>query len=148
MKGLNILRGREGVILDTMLFIYFFEDTAPHAASCEQLLNRMADGVFSGVVTPITIAELLVKPLQARRADVAQRYRNAINGMPNLTVSVIDQQIGALAGALRAKYRLPLPDLFQVATALRSAKPTLITNDRDLKRVTEIDVVLLDELAG
>jgi predicted nucleic acid-binding protein len=148
MKGLGILRGRQGVVLDTMLLIYFFEDQRPQAGVCEQLLTSMADGAFSGVVTPIPVAELLVKPLRGRRADVAQRYRNALNAMPNLTVSVIDQHTGALAGALRAKYNLPLPDLFQVATSMRSPKPTLVTNDRDLKRVSEVDVVLLDDLAA
>jgi len=38
-----------------------------------------------------------------------------------------------------------LPDLFQVACAMENGG-TLITNDKALKRVSEVRVVLLDEI--
>ncbi len=148
MKPIDRLRNRHGVVLDTMVFIYLFEDAGPLAATCQDLLDRMAAGLFGGVVTPITAAELLVKPLKQRRADVADRYRNALAAFPNLSHMALDEDAGCMAAALRAKYSLPLPDLLQAAAALRAPKPTLVTNDRDLARVEEIEVVLLSQLAG
>ncbi len=55
-------------------------------------------------------------------------------------------EVGWMAGALRAKYKLPLPDMIQAAFALQSARPSLLTNDRTLRRVEEVDVFLLDDL--
>ena len=51
-----------------------------------------------------------------------------------------------LAGALRAKYGLPLPDMIQAACALSASDPVLLTNDKALRRVTEVRIVFLDEL--
>ena len=52
-----------------------------------------------------------------------------------------------MAGSLRAKYGLPLPDMFQVAAALSQPANAIITNDHDIQRVREIDVFLLGDLA-
>jgi predicted nucleic acid-binding protein len=52
-----------------------------------------------------------------------------------------------MAGSLSAKYGLPLSDMFQAAAALAQPAKTIITNDRDIQRVREIDVFLLNDLA-
>ena len=51
-----------------------------------------------------------------------------------------------MAGSLKAKYGLPLPDMFQVAAALAQPANAIITNDRDIQRVRETDVFLLSDL--
>jgi predicted nucleic acid-binding protein len=52
-------------------------------------------------------------------------------------------ETGLLAGSLRAKYGLPLPDMIQVACAMRSNTPTLITNDTAMEQIEEVEVFLL-----
>ncbi|MBN1268998.1 MAG: type II toxin-antitoxin system VapC family toxin [Kiritimatiellae bacterium] len=146
MKSLRRLRGRTGVVLDTMLFIYLFEDEPRHAALCERLLAEAETGTFRAVVTPVTAAELIVKPIRQGRPDLADRYRSALAGLSNTTFPPLDLDIGWMAGALRAKYSLPLPDMLQCAIAMRSGKPTLITNDRALIKVEEVDILVLDDL--
>ena len=131
-----------------MFFIYLFEDVSKYAALCEQILGQVANGFCHGVVTPVTAGELLVKPLQQQRPDIADRYRSAIGAFANIEAIPITVETGWLAGALRAKYGLPMPDMIQVATALQSEKPALITNDRVLKRITEVQVFLLDDLVA
>jgi len=145
MKMPRRLKGRKGVVLDTMLFIYLFEDHPHYAPVCDFLFNQMTAGIFAGVVTPVTIAEVLLKPIKDRRVDIAERYQATLGTLPNLSPVLIDHELGAMAGALRAKYNLPLPDMFQVAAALHSEKPTLISNDKHLSKVTELDLVLLSE---
>ena len=68
--------------------------------------------------------------------------------MPNLSNINFDIEIGFMAGSLRAKYALLLPDMFQVAAALTQPANAIITNDRDIKRVQETDVFLLSDLAN
>jgi predicted nucleic acid-binding protein len=146
VKALEKLRGRPGVLLDTMVFIYLFEDVPAYAPVCENLLSRMTTGWFGGIATPITLAELIVKPLQQGRGDVADRYRNAVSGLRNLAIEPLGPDAGYIAGALRAKYRLPLPDLLQCAAALGHPRPAVVTNDRELRKVEEVEVFLLEDM--
>lgn len=111
------------------------------------MFNQIKDGLFSAIVTPITAAEVLVKPLKMGQLSIADNYRNAIRNMPNLSNIKFDTEIGFMAGSLRAKYALLLPDLFQVAAALAQPANALITNDRDIQRVQETEVFLLSDLA-
>jgi len=140
------VKGCRGVVLDTMVFIYFFEDHPIFGPISEFLFDQAARGVFSASLTPVTAAELLVKPLRAGRTEIADRYRRALGSLPNLTVVNLTWEMGCMAGALRARYNLPLPDLLQVAAALRENRPTLVTNDKALKVIKEVRVVLLDDL--
>ena len=144
---LKDLNGRQGVVIDTMVFIYLFEDHPTFGELCEDLFNQIKDGIFSAIVTPITAAEVLVKPLKKGQLSIADNYRNAIRNMPNLSNINFDVEIGFMAGSLRAKYASLLPDMFQVATALTQPANAIITNDRDIQRIQEIDVFLLSDLA-
>jgi predicted nucleic acid-binding protein len=146
VTSMRDLAGRQGVVLDTMIFIYLFEDHPDYAELCEHILERLSAGIFSGVVTPITAAEILVKPLGQRQFSIADRYRAALRSLPNVILPGLDVDIGFIAGSLRAQYQLPLPDMFQAATALSYPARTLITNDKRLQRLKEIDVFLLDEM--
>jgi len=47
---------------------------------------------------------------------------------------------------LRAKYRLQLPDALQLAVALVSRCDVFLTNDARLKQISEVRVLLLDDL--
>ncbi len=131
-----------------MVLIYLFEDQKRYAPVCERLLAEVGRGAFEAVVTPITMAELIVKPLKEGRPDLANAYRAVLTGHPNLSLSAIDSDIGWMAGALRAKYGLALPDMLQAAAAMRAQRPVLISNDRVLRKVEEVEVLLLDDLVG
>ena len=55
VKGWKALKGREGVVLDTMVWIYLFEDQPRYAQTCERLIRGAADGGYSGVISPVSI---------------------------------------------------------------------------------------------
>jgi predicted nucleic acid-binding protein len=47
---------------------------------------------------------------------------------------------------LRAKYNLSLTDAFQVSNALFANCEAILTNDQMLRRVSEIRILILDDL--
>lgn len=143
MKLPKRLAGRKGVVLDTMIFVYLFEDSPQFGSVSEFILEQGRLGKFESIVTPITAAELMVKPLQNKRYDLADRYRLALRSMQNVVPVAFSFETGLLAGSLRAKYGLPLPDMIQVACAMRSNTPTLITNDKAMEQIEEAEVFLL-----
>jgi predicted nucleic acid-binding protein len=54
--------------------------------------------------------------------------------------------MGRRAAELRARYNLSLTDAFQIAVALQSGCDAFLTNDMTLKRVSELSVVVLEEM--
>jgi predicted nucleic acid-binding protein len=143
MKLPKRLSGRKGVVLDTMIFIYLFEDSPHFGSVSEFILEQASLGKFESVVTPITAAELIVKPLQNKRYDLADRYRLALRSMRNVVPVALSFETGLLAGSLKAKYDHPLPDMIQIACAMQSKTPTLITNDKAMEQIDEAEVFLL-----
>lgn len=146
MKLPSLLHGGHDVVLDTMIFIYLFEDDQKYGRCCEWLLQQAAEGVFTGVITPVTAAELLVKPLKLKRTALADHYRAALRSLPNIRLVDISPEAGFMAGALRAKYNLPLPDMIQAATAMEINSTALISNDKSLQRIKEVNIIPLDSL--
>ena len=142
------LCGARSAVLDTVVLICHFEDSAAYGDRAESVLREASNEVFEAIITPVTAAELLVKPVQADRPDTADRYRTAMAHLENASRCDLSWNAGCMAGALRARYGLPLPDMFQVAVAMETGSCALITNDRDLRQVDEIPIVLLDDLTA
>ncbi|MFB2977929.1 type II toxin-antitoxin system VapC family toxin [Microseira sp. BLCC-F43] len=56
------------------------------------------------------------------------------------------QYLAIQAEQIRSRYNLQLPDAFQIAIALAANCEAFLTNDVILRRVTELRVLVLDEL--
>ena len=82
-----------------------------------------------------------------QKITIADRYRRAIGNISNLKLFQFDIQTGFMAGALRARYGLPLSDMFQIAAAMSHPAKAFITNDKALRLVNEVDLFLIDEMA-
>ena len=144
---LKKLKGRENVLLDTMLFIYLFEGDGKYADLVEKIIDLANEKAFSAIVSPISAAEILVKPVRLGETAIADKYRSVLCNIPNVKSVPLNFEIAFLAGSLRGKYGLPIPDMFQAATAIYHSKsPAIFTNDKALKRLAEeLDVYILDE---
>ncbi len=136
--------GRVGA--DTVVFIYHLEDHPRYAPLTQQVFEAWENGRNSGVTSVITILEILVKPKREGEEGVARDYLELLTTYPNLSIWEVDIGVAELAADLRAKYGIRTPDALQLAAALRAGAGGFITNDRGLKEVTELEVVLLDEL--
>lgn len=146
MAGItSALRAHQRVGLDTSVFIYHLEGTSRYAPCVASVFGELAYGSFQGITSVLTLMELTVKPLQLGRPDVADEYEVLLSNYPNLTIVDVDKATARSAAGLRATYRLRPADALQVAACLREDATALLTNDRDLRRVTEIQVLLLDD---
>ncbi len=50
------------------------------------------------------------------------------------------------AAMLRARCRLSTPDAIQVTTALERHAPAFLGNDKSLRKITEIECLILDDI--
>lgn len=72
-------------------------------------------------------------------------YARAISSYPHLLIVGLDRASARRAAELRAAHRLRPADALQVGACLEHGATALLTNDRGLRRVSELKVLLLDD---
>ena len=133
--------------IDTAPFIYYIEATSSFDHPVVELFDEcVAAGRNPAVTSVITLTEVLVGAVGGGRRDLARRYRELLGHSDNLTLLTISPDVAERAAEVRVRHGLRLPDAFQVAAALVAGAAYLITNDVALKRVEDLEVVVLAEL--
>lgn len=132
--------------IDTAPVIYFIEAHPVYLPVVKPFFQQLEDGRFTAVTSTITLLEVLVHPLRQNRSDLVHKYRLIIRQAKGLTLYGITLDIAEQAAALRAAYNLRAPDAIQIAASIYVNAPFFLTNDHDLQRVTELDVLVLDNL--
>jgi predicted nucleic acid-binding protein len=133
--------------IDTPVFIYHIEQSSSRAGAATALLRAVEEGRFEGVTSVITTLEVTIQPLRLGRAEIADAYEALLGEIPNLTIVDVDARVARIGAELRATYRLRTPDALQIAACLAHGAEAFITNDRRLRRVTEIDVMVLEDFS-
>lgn len=128
------------VLVDTNPIIYLLEGSS-RAARFRSIFEAIDAGRIHGIVTPITIAEVVSGPLKSGNDALAERYRRTLSQSPSWTVRDIDTDIAVLAARLRLRHKLKLPDAIQLAAAIHESCYALVTHDRDFASVTELPVL-------
>lgn len=144
LKGLPPDRERIGI--DTNVFIYFLEDHLRYASWCTALFARIEGGRNPAVTSTVTLLELFVQPYRERKEELAQKIFGLATTYPKLDWIPVTLDIADRAAELRAHYRLSTPDSIQLATAINSQATRFYGNDRALKRVKEINCLILDDI--
>lgn len=98
---------------------------------------------MSGV---ITLTEVLVHPLRQGDLALAQRYRMMLTQNQDFQLCAVTEFVAEKAAELRARHNLRTPDALHVATAIEYGCDTILTNDRGIARVSDIRVLILDDL--
>jgi predicted nucleic acid-binding protein len=139
------LRRHERIGVDTPVFIYHIEGTTHLAGLAGVAMDELAGGAFTGVISVLTLMEIAVKLLQMRRPDVAEEYEVLLANYPNLAIAALDRPTARRAAELRAEYRLRPADALQVAACLEQGATAFLSNDRELRRITHLQVWMLDD---
>jgi predicted nucleic acid-binding protein len=145
MSWLKQLDRIHQIFLDTAPVIYYVEKNPSFASMLQPVFNRLDDGNLTAVVSPITLAECLVLPYRLGESKVAEVFTDLLVNSQNVLFCPIDETTAAKAADLRARYNLTLSDAFQIATAIQAGCEAFLTNDIELKRVTELPILIVSE---
>lgn len=133
------------IFLDTAPVIYYVEENPRYLPLVESVFNLLDSDAIVGVASSVTLAECLVMPYRLGREDVRRAFIEVLTESNTLFIPV-DQTVAQKAAELRACHNLTLTDAFQVAAALLADCDAFLTNDATLHRITELDVIVLDEV--
>lgn len=132
--------------LDTSVFIYFVEGNPRYVGRAREIFRRINSGQFAGRSSIITLTEALTLPKKTADTVLERSYRLMLFESRNLQLVDVTAAIADSAADLRARHNLRTPDAIQIATALAAGCEAFLTNDRDLRRVEALRVLVLDEL--
>jgi len=96
-------------------------------------------------VGAVTVAECLVGALRLGLTDLEQVYLNVL-AREDVVFVESTLAIAREAARVRFQYNLQLPDALQVAAAVASGCQAFLTNDVQLKRIPELQVLIVSEL--
>jgi len=145
-REVAVLESYERVYIDSMVFIYHFEGSPKHSPLTRRILHMVESGVVRGVTSTLTVMEILVKPLRAANTRAVRDYSYLITSFPGMTLRAVDVEVAERASELRAKYNVRAPDAIHAATSIVEGADAFITNDTRLKRIAEVNVLLLSKL--
>ena len=141
----ELLEKYQIVGIDTVAFIYHFEENEKYLPFTNVLFEMIENGKVRAVTSTITLMEILVKPKRDGNQKAANEYKFILQTFPNLEIRNIDAEVAERAAEIRAKYGVKPPDALQVAASLINNAEAFITNDRELKKIREIETIVMDE---
>jgi predicted nucleic acid-binding protein len=92
--------------------------------------------------------EVLVKPLRLGDVLLIDLFRKVLLNSTGFTCVPISRGILESAAQLRATYRLKTPDAIHAATAFAQGCTLFVANDQDFKRIPNLNVAVLSEVAA
>jgi len=133
------------VCIDTAPIIYFIEKHPKYLSAIRPFFAEIEAGNIEAITSTITLLEVLVHPLRKGNQALARKYREILLYSSNLTTYEILHEVSELSAKLRAKYSIKTPDAIQIAVCILYGANTFLTNDSDLKKVSEVNVLILDD---
>ncbi len=124
------------IALDTNILIYFLEGAEPQASKVEQILVRFMKGQDEGIISTVSVAEVLTGFYLSGNAAKTLTVKKLLNDLTlnSFKIVPVTFEIADLAANLRAKRGGKLPDALIVATAINQKAETVYSQDKDLQR--------------
>lgn len=146
MKIGEALQSVQRLYVDSAPLIYYVEENAAYIAKMDQIIELIDDDALLAVTSVIILPEVLAQPVRLGRPEIEQAYRDILLNSKQIRLISVSRAIAEKAIDLRARYNLRTADALHIATAIRGKCEAFLTNDFGLKRVTEISILVLDEL--
>lgn len=133
--------------IDSAPLIYYIEETPKYVKHMDVIFQLLSRTSTQAITSVIILTEVLNKPMQLGKTELVNAYRNILISNSAFQLHLVDSNVAERAAELRAQYNLRTPDALHMATALVSGCKSFLTNDKSLNRVSDISVLILDELS-
>jgi predicted nucleic acid-binding protein len=140
------LAGVQRLYTEAAPLISYVEEHPKYVAKMDAIIKAIEDRPIEAVSSVITLTEVLTRPVKLGNTRLEREYRDILLHSGGFRLLTITARIAESAAALRARYNLRTPDALHVAAGIDARCDAFLTNDTGIKRVTEIAVLVLDEL--
>lgn len=137
------------IVLDSMIFIYLFEEDERFINKVKPLFTAIEKGNLKGVTSIVSPLEVLSAQKLEKEPEKRAAFAKFFQKTPNLSVHPLSWKVMEKAAGLRRKNpTLKAPDAVQLATAIETKSRHYITNDKKLKkiRIKSLKTILVNEV--
>lgn len=146
MSSLNDTVASGGAIfIDTAPVIYLVERKTPYFDQLKPLFDRIDAGDVTAVTSPITLAESLYYPYKNDDKKLVDAFTQQLATGQHVRFVPATAVIADQSAQLRARYNLGFADAVQVATAVVAGCDSFLTNDKQLKRVQTLEILVVSD---
>lgn len=146
MNLLHALKGVEKLYIETAPLIYYIEENETYLDKMVAVIGAIEDRPISAISSVITLTEVLIHPIRNGNKKLETAYREILNASEHFELIPVSSVIAESAARLRASYNSRTPDALHIATAIAAEWDAFLSNDSIFKRVTDLQILLLDEL--
>jgi predicted nucleic acid-binding protein len=133
------------VYVDTSIVIYTVENYPSYWQLLQPLWSKLRNREVQIFSSELLIMETLTGPLRDNNQQLLQDYERFLfqSGMVLVPIS---QNLLKEAAQLRATTNLRTPDAIHLATALDTGSTVFITNDRRIRQISNLSVIVLQDV--
>ena len=139
------LRNHRSVALDTNIFIYQLQSNPRYVNLTHPIFQWLEQPGSRAVTSTITMTEILIQPYRDNDQDLIDKFSGLLFVYPNLEWISPNLEIASRAAEIRARHYLLTPDAVHAATAVDAGATAFLTNDPIFRRITSLEVLILDE---
>jgi predicted nucleic acid-binding protein len=126
------------VLLDTKPIIKLFAKEEGWEA-VQKILVQIENSKVEAAISVVTLTEIYYKYLHEKRPELAKARVEELRFATYLKKVDIDEKIAIKAGDFKGKHSIPIGDSLIAASAFY-LNATVITDDLDFKKITEVNV--------
>jgi predicted nucleic acid-binding protein len=135
------------IALDSNVLIYLLEGQGRLAEAAAGIVDSIDSGDRDAVMSAIGLTEILAGPAIAGDAQAFELTAEALRDS-RIEVVPLDGATAEDAAWIRGSIGVSLADSIHLATARNADATAFVTNDRRIRPIPRLSVVLLADLAG
>jgi predicted nucleic acid-binding protein len=143
--GQLVIPSGSKIYVDTAVLIYTLEESTDYFDLLKPLWTIFQAQEIELISSELILMEVLVLPLRNNNESLVSDYEQLLLNSA-MQLIPIDRSILKQAANLRATTNLKTPDAIHAATALSVGCDLFITNDKGFRNLSNLSVVILDEV--
>jgi predicted nucleic acid-binding protein len=145
MENVLTLNQKSQIVISKKIRKRLVEDVTPYADLLRPIFERLESHALGAVTSTITLAEIVTKPLLDKNFTLVDEIKFTIKSFATLSMVAVDEELAEAAALIRARHAIRLPDALQIAAAIKGEATVFMTNDKRLKKVDGVEVVVLSD---
>lgn len=131
------------IAVDSMIVIYLIEGRQPFCSAIKKTLESYRQISFSS----FGLGEVLAGFEKAKEKQGKLQFLSFVESYEKLSIIGFGKQEALIFAQLRAKYpSIKPPDAIHLATAISARVDGFLTNDKNLMKVEELPILMLDSI--
>jgi predicted nucleic acid-binding protein len=131
--------------LDTNFFMAIFLQEEERLDSSSRVLQMIADGVLTAIVSAITLVEIATLFCQKKEIERAKKAVELVSSMQNTIFVDITTEAAFLVANIKVSEKLSIADAITLAAAVEMSADAFLTFDSGFKNVKKMACMTPDE---